>query len=200
MSHRTAPSTLSPDQHVAARATLREVALYHRTDVELTDELEERINLAALYQTRLDDGDVTDEDEVVRLRGGIAFELGEAGRLADEIARRQRAARYGYRPTGQPEDDLPTRFARQRDAGIEPLADLIGHLTAQPGVVRSGRWHFRCPFHSAGQERTPSLTVFADGRAHCFACGWHGDGAAFVAELRGIGPVEALRLLEKGLV
>ena len=48
-------------------------------------------------------------------------------------------------------------------------------------------------------ERTPSLTVFRDGRAHCFGCGWHGDGADFLAELRGISAVAALKTLERGL-
>ena len=192
---------LSPTEHRTARATLRAVALFHRTDADLAAELNERLNLAARYESLLADDDFTDDAEAERLRGGVSYEVSEASRLAAEIHRRERAERYGYRSTGdQPDAELAARFARQREGGLEPLADLIGELTGQFGVTRSGSRHFKCPFHNGGQERTASLVVFADGHAHCFACGWHGDGAAFVAELRGISQTEALVLLEKGLV
>ena len=192
---------LSPTEHRTARATLRAVALFHRTDADLAAELNERLNLAARYESLLADDDFTDDAEAERLRGGVSYEVSEASRLAAEIHRRERAERYGYRFDRRPARRRTRRSLRAAaEGGLEPLADLIGELTGQFGVTRSGSRHFKCPFHNGGQERTASLVVFADGHAHCFACGWHGDGAAFVAELRGISQTEALLLLEKEFV
>lgn len=44
-----------------------------------------------------------------------------------------------------------------------------------------------CPFHD---EKTPSFHIYMDG-GHCYGCGWHGDQVAFVADLKGIRPIEA---------
>lgn len=39
-----------------------------------------------------------------------------------------------------------------------------------------------CPFHD---EKTPSFTIYPNGRAHCFGCGWQGDVIDFEVALRG---------------
>jgi hypothetical protein len=190
---------LTPTERDTAHATLRGFGLWSRSEAHILAEVEERINDAARYECQLGTRDYVDDEEAARLRGGIDYELHMIAALRAELDRRERAKRFGYRPDDGPgESDLPTRFARMRSGGADEFADLIGEATNQPGAKHGGRWRFRCPFHGGGTERTASLTVYPDGYAHCFACGWHGDGAAFVAELRGIGPVEALRLLEMG--
>ena len=190
---------LTASEYDTARGTLRRFALRSRTELQLLGEIQERANDAARYACQLHDGDYGDADEAARLRGGVEYELTLVAALRAELDRRARAEQFGYRDGGGAEaSDLPARFARMRAGGADDLADFIGEATNQPGAKHGGRWRFQCPFHRAGSESTPSLTVFPDGYAHCFGCGWHGDGAAFVAELRGIGPVEALRLLEMG--
>jgi hypothetical protein len=175
--------------------------LHTRPDADLLVEIEERLNTTALYETDLATGNYSDEQEAARLRGGIGYEIHYIDLLMAELDRRERARGYGYRADRTPTDpDLAVRFARMRERGAERLADLISQVTQQPGEQRGGRWWFRCPFHGGGQERTASLTVYGDGYAHCFGCGWHGDGVAFVAEWKGIGMVEALRLLESEAV
>lgn len=50
-----------------------------------------------------------------------------------------------------------------------------------------------CPFHT---ERSPSFKVNdRKGIIHCFGCGWSGDLINFYADVRGIKPVEAIRIL-----
>jgi hypothetical protein len=40
-----------------------------------------------------------------------------------------------------------------------------------------------CPFHT---ERTPSFTIYPDGHAHCYGCGWRGDVIDLCAALDGL--------------
>jgi hypothetical protein len=46
----------------------------------------------------------------------------------------------------------------------------------------SGKYICICPFHN---EKTPSFTIYPNGRAHCFGCGWQGDVIDFEVALRG---------------
>jgi hypothetical protein len=182
-----------------AYTVIRVNALYSRPTVDLVSECEERLNLVARYEAALTTGNYADAEEAARLSGGIAYELHCADELTAELERREREKQFGFRSDGISEEpDLAARFARLRAGGAQELADLIGLATNQPGRKSGSRWYFCCPFHGAGQERTASLVAFPDGYAHCFSCGWHGDGAAFVAEMKGIGMVEALLLLERG--
>ncbi len=43
-----------------------------------------------------------------------------------------------------------------------------------------------CPFHSGGQEKKPSFGISkADGKCHCFTCGWAGSLARCFSEIHG---------------
>ena len=71
-----------------------------------------------------------------------------------------------------------------------PFPAIVQRFTGE-APNRSGK--ISCPFH---QEKTPSFQIYPDG-GHCFGCGWHGDGVAFVAELRGLQPIEAALLIAR---
>lgn len=49
-----------------------------------------------------------------------------------------------------------------------------------------------CPFH---QEKTPSFTVFEDGKWHCFGCGKNGDVIDFTQEALGLSLPDTLKKL-----
>lgn len=74
------------------------------------------------------------------------------------------------------------------------LSSVVGQSIK---LVRTGREYTGlCPFHN---ERSPSFTVNDDkGFAHCFGCGWHGDGPDFVAAIAGCGLREAVERLGVG--
>jgi hypothetical protein len=173
-------------------------SLRRTPEPDLLAELDERLNAVARLDADLADGDFTDGDER-QLRGGIAFEGHHVEMIVAELEARQRAYAHGYQPSSLPaEVDLPGRFAA---AKLIDTADVVRALTRQPGVRSGARSRFTCPFHAGGHERTPSLTVFPDGLFHCFGCGAHGsDAVAFVSAVKSIGMVEALRLLEAGVL
>lgn len=52
------------------------------------------------------------------------------------------------------------------------------------------RWKMLCPFHPDGD---PSLTIYPDGKWHCFGCEDHGDGIDFLGRLHGLEFADALR-------
>jgi len=61
---------------------------------------------------------------------------------------------------------------------------------------KSGRWWGRCPFHGAGQERTPSFKVDPDLKMyHCFGCNKGGSVISFVMEMEKISYPEAIKNL-----
>ncbi|MEW5784804.1 MAG: CHC2 zinc finger domain-containing protein [Bacillota bacterium] len=67
-----------------------------------------------------------------------------------------------------------------------PFLDVVQAFL--PGVeLRRGK--MLCPFHS---EKIPSFHVY-DAAGHCYSCGWHGDGVAFVAELLSLQPLDTAR-------
>jgi DNA primase len=76
---------------------------------------------------------------------------------------------------------------------------LAETLTGQAAIACGhGRWKLRCPFHGGGAERTPSLVIYEPGRGwHCFGCGRGSDAVDFVSELKHVGSIEALLLVEE---
>jgi DNA primase len=61
---------------------------------------------------------------------------------------------------------------------------------------KSGRWWGRCPFHSGGQEKTPSFKVDPDLKMyHCFGCNKGGSVISFVMEMENLSYPEAIKSL-----
>jgi hypothetical protein len=162
-------------------------------ELDLLAELDERLNAHARYQVDLEAGDFTDGN-AEQLQGGMAYEQHHIEAIASELEARARAHTYGFRPNGAPaESDLKARFAA---AKAIDTADVLGAVTGQPGRQLGDRLLFSCPFHD---DPSPSLLTYPGDRGwHCFQCGRGGDAVALLAELKTIGMVEALRLLESG--
>jgi len=71
---------------------------------------------------------------------------------------------------------------------IQEVQDRLDAIAVVEDYVRlekrGGRYWGRCPFHSGGQERTPSLKVDPDRKLfHCFGCGKGGGIVSFVMEM-----------------
>lgn len=63
---------------------------------------------------------------------------------------------------------------------VKERTDLVRLFERYTKVQRSGAdFVARCCFHD---ERSPSLTIYADGRFHCFGCGAHGDAVTLLRE------------------
>jgi len=63
---------------------------------------------------------------------------------------------------------------------------------------KSGRWWGRCPFHGAGQEKTPSFKVDPDLKMyHCFGCSKGGSVISFVMEMDKLTYPEAIKSLAR---
>ncbi|MCL2214666.1 MAG: DNA primase [Treponema sp.] len=61
---------------------------------------------------------------------------------------------------------------------------------------KSGRWWGRCPFHSAGQEKTPSFKVDPESKMYyCFGCNKGGSVISFIMEMEKINYPEAIKNL-----
>jgi RepB DNA-primase from phage plasmid/CHC2 zinc finger len=100
----------------------------------------------------------------------------------------------GGLPDPEPERDTPVAVGRP--AGMDgTVADVLRGIPAEayvPALIgqEAIRGYVRCPFHSGGQERTPSL--FVRGRAgheqdwHCFGCGEGGGIFDLAARLWGL--------------
>ncbi len=82
-------------------------------------------------------------------------------------------------------DDLKLRILN-----TVPLEQLVSELT--PAKKQGGRLFALCPFH---EEKSPSFTVFEGRRFYCFGCKASGDVIDLVRRSRGIGFVEALKVL-----
>jgi CHC2 zinc finger len=189
---------LSPTDRHRARQRLRDFHLRETAIGDLFADLDKRRNAVACYRADLDASEAPDADGG-QVRGGIEYELWHIEAITRELERRQRAIVFGYRnEPGIAEDDLRERFDRAKPID---LVELIRIESGQVGSPAGNTWTFICPFHADGSERTPSLVAYPDGHFHCFGCGTHGtDPVAFLAELRGIGQVAALRLLESGVL
>ena len=74
-------------------------------------------------------------------------------------------------------------------AGIHDVVTMHG-VDLKPGSGDTYVAH--CPFHD---DKTPSFTVYPDGRYHCFGCGLSGDAIEFTAKQTGMSMIDAARLL-----
>ena len=161
---------------------------------DLLAELDERGHCLVRYQTDLAAGDFSDGD-AGQLQGGIAYERRHIELILQELEARERARVHGYHETNYAEGDLPERFAAARTIDS---ADVIRALTGDAGTRSGERWRFACPFHP---DDTPSLITYPGEKGwYCFSCQRGGDAVRFVAEWHAIGAVEALRLLEAGVL
>ena len=108
----------------------------------------------------------------------------EARRVIQE--QQETAARLKQRET-----DLWSR-AMQKSSGVAIEAIKRAYsfetLLNQPPNGRH-TWSVCCPLHS---DTAPSFTVYPDGHAHCFGCGWHGDVIDLYAALHKITVQEAI--------
>jgi len=83
---------------------------------------------------------------------------------------------------------------------IQEVSDKLDAVSVVGDYVRlekkSGRWWGRCPFHGAGQEKTPSFKVDPDLKMyHCFGCSKGGSVIGFVMEMEKISYPEAIKNL-----
>lgn len=189
------PFPLTEDQSRTARANAMRFSRRTTPEADLLDELDERMNFLARYQADLSAGDFTDGD-ADQLHGGLDFERFHIEAIVSELESRDRARACGYRSSILPrESDLPARFAKVRQIDT---AEVIRALTGQSGKRSGSRCGFSCPFH---RDDTPSLTAYPGERGwFCFSCQRGGDAVRFVMEMQCIGAVEALRLLESGVL
>ena len=88
----------------------------------------------------------------------------------------------------------------QRKAAVRArlsIGAVVGGHVKLSGSAGSRNRRGKCPFHGSN---SPSFALFdahsGDGGAHCFGCAWHGDIFDFVADIRGVGFMDALAELE----
>jgi hypothetical protein len=191
------PSRSVPRQDTPRRCLYR-FNVRREGEADLVEEIRLRRNEIARYRAALVIGDHLDGN-ADQLLAGIAYQLWHCEQIVHEHERRRQARAYGYQEaSGRCESDLQQRFAQAQHINT---AELVRLETGQPGRRIGERWAFSCPFHGDGHERTPSFMVFEDGHAHCFACQVHAtDAVACLALLRATTQVEALRLLESGVL
>ena len=81
---------------------------------------------------------------------------------------------------------------------IKRRIDMRRFVSDDIGAAEAGNGYLmcRCPFHSGGNERTPSFMVKED-HAHCYSerCGWHGDVIKYVMDRTGRDFKNALEFL-----
>jgi hypothetical protein len=65
--------------------------------------------------------------------------------------------------------EVPTASADRGDDALLAIPAAT-YIEALCGRTPDHRGYVRCPFHSAGEERTPSLRPYGDGGWACFAC------------------------------
>ncbi len=75
-----------------------------------------------------------------------------------------------------------------------PVSKIVGRVVTLKKAGSGGELVGLCPFHN---EATPSFTVTDKKQFfHCFGCGAHGDGLAFVMQRQGLSFTQAIELLE----
>ena len=168
-------------------------ALRHPSEADLIAELDARLNTMSSYEADLE-ASIFDQGDADQLRGGIAYERVHIELIVAELERRERARNYGYRSGNAPaEPDLADRFAAAKAIDCAAIMRLE---TGQWGKPSGDRTFFHCPLH---EDHSPSLVCYEAGRRwHCFGCHRGGDAVKLVSDLKSIGMVDALRLLESG--
>lgn len=181
-----APGQLTPDQHQAARATLRRFSDELLAPAELAVEIDcwqqQRALLAGDLKAK--DFTITDRDT---LRAGIAYADQRLAELEYQAKRVLRAGRHVKTP------DLKPDFDRARDAD---LAEIAAMLTGQQVVRRGSRHLIACPFHD---DTHPSMVIYPPGKGWwCPVCNRGGrDAASFCAEFFHCSQLEGLRWVEQ---
>ena len=87
---------------------------------------------------------------------------------------------------------------------VQEVNDRLDAISAVQDYLalekKGGRWWGRCPFHSGGQEKTPSFKVDPDLKTyHCFGCGKGGSVISFVMEMDKLTFPEAIKHLARKL-
>lgn len=92
-------------------------------------------------------------------------------RLAIRIAEWQ-----SYTPPPPPKPGDPPRLDA---ADVKARVDLVNYIDKHVHLVKAGHDRFIgiCPFHG---DKSPSMSVWTDGRWRCFGCGVGGDVFEFV--------------------
>lgn len=77
--------------------------------------------------------------------------------------------------------------------------DIVDVVSGYMDLKKAGKnYHGCCPFHD---EKTPSFTVAQDKQFyHCFGCGAHGDVIGFVSEINRVDFIDAIKILDSGLL
>lgn len=66
------------------------------------------------------------------------------------------------------------------------------------GIPLNIKGYCKCPFHSGGNEKTPSMFVYPKDRGyHCFACGETGDSIKFVQKFFDLSFKDACRKINR---
>lgn len=66
------------------------------------------------------------------------------------------------------------------------------------GIALNIKGYCKCPFHSGGNEKTPSMFVYPKDRGyHCFACGETGDSINFVQKFFDLSFKDACRKINR---
>jgi DNA primase len=73
------------------------------------------------------------------------------------------------------------------------LVELVGETT--PVRKAGANYVAHCPIH--GPERTPSFTIYPEGRWHCYGCGKGGDELQYMRDLHGLGFLDAAEQLAR---
>ncbi|MDR3247141.1 MAG: DNA primase, partial [Treponema sp.] len=93
-------------------------------------------------------------------------------------------------------------MSRIAKSTIQEVNDKLDALAVVEDYIRlekkGGRYWGRCPFHSAGQERTPSFTVDPDRKMYyCFGCHQGGSVINFIMEMDKLSFPEAVETLAR---
>ncbi len=92
----------------------------------------------------------------------------------------------------------PARLPGRLDAAaVRGRVDLVAYIERDVPLRKVGadRYVGLCPFH---EDRSPSMSVWTDGRWKCFGCGAGGDVFAFVMRRRGCSFREAINIVAGG--
>lgn len=87
------------------------------------------------------------------------------------------------------------RFDFFEQARQVSLLDILNKYLPQVDTRQvNGKLYLRCPFHSNGNEKTPSLHIDpCKNLWHCFGCGEGGDSIDLVERLLNTSPLEAAK-------